>query len=243
LNDAELLLLDLSDLDSVKQAAAEVKAKHTQLHHLILNAGLMVDPPLSYNKAGVEMMFAINHFGHFAFTLQLLPLLTQTEGSRVITVSSIAHSQAAAINFDDCVERKDPLEGTILGVYSESKLANILFSRGLHHHLSQSGLKYPLVVSAHPGVTSTELQRYDDFYRIPVEMLGMSTEQGCLSEVRAAVDPKAKPLDYFGPSGLFAYRGFPVAQPVAKAGEDDVAAAKLWELSEKVTGVTWASSL
>ena len=68
-------------------------------------------------------------------------------------------------------------------------------------------------------------------------------EQGCLSEVRAAVDPKAKPLDYYGPSGLFAYRGFPVVQAVSKAGEDDAAADKLWELSEKITGVTWESSL
>jgi hypothetical protein len=70
----------------------------------------------------------------------------------------------------------------------------------------------------------------------------MSPEQGCLSEVRAAVDPKAKPLDYFGPSGLFAYRGFPVVQSVSPAAEDDSAAEKLWELSERVTGVTWSGA-
>ena len=232
----EVLLVDLSDFESVRIAGEEVLAKHNRLDHLILNAGLMTDPPLWHTQDGIEMQFAINHLGHFALTSILLPLLAQTDGSRVVPVSSIGHRYSKGINFDDVLARKDELPSEILGVYADTKLSNLLFARELQRRLKNAGKSSPTIVPAHPGFTHTELQRHSGLFDNLGAIIGMSPEQGALSEVRAAVDTALSPLDYIGPSGVLNFRGFPSKNSMTSYAKDDQAAKKLWELSERVLG-------
>lgn len=231
--DVSLELLDLSDLDSVRAFAARVRSAHDRLDLLILNAGVMV-PPESKTAQGFELQFGVNHLGHFALTGELLPLLQQTDGARVVAVSSIA-AQQGKMRFDDLqfTQGYSPWQA-----YGQSKLANQLFVRELQRRLSQSGSAVR-VTAAHPGWTATDLQRTSGIARFLNPILAMKTPQGALPTLRAATDPEALEADYFGPSGWMQMRGYPVRVPMVKQAQDTGAASRLWEVSEELTGTRY----
>ncbi|MDA8018734.1 MAG: oxidoreductase [Thermoanaerobaculia bacterium] len=223
--------LDLSDLDQVEAFASKYAAENDRLDLLILNAGVMV-PPASKTAQGFELQFGVNHLGHFALTGALLPLLQQTESSRVVVVSSTAAVQAA-IHFDD-------LQFETRGyapwpAYGQSKLANQLFARELQRRLRAVGSSV-LVTAAHPGWTVTDLQRTSSFARCLSPVFGMKPPQGALPTLRAATDPEATGGEYFGPNGFFQMRGYPVRVEMVKRAKDDVTAKRLWAISEELTG-------
>ena len=115
--------LDLTSLESVHDAAAELKAKHDGIDLLINNAGVMMTPKAT-TKDGFELQFGTNHLGHFALTGLLLQRLVAAPGSRVVTVSSIGH-KLGRLHFDDLQSER---RYSRAGAYSQSKLANLLFT-------------------------------------------------------------------------------------------------------------------
>src|SRR5713101_3877847 len=145
--------LDLTSLDSVRAAAGELRATHPRIDLLINNAGVMFTPKQT-TRDGFELQFGTNHLGHFALTGLLLEQMLPVPGSRVVTVSSIAHRIRARINFDDLQGERSYSR---VGAYSQSKLANLMFTYELARRLSGAGTT--IAVAAHPGLASTELTR------------------------------------------------------------------------------------
>jgi protochlorophyllide reductase len=150
-SNVEVLDLDLANLSSVANAASTLNTAGRPLHLLINNAGLMALDK-STTVDGFETQFGVNHLGHFALTAGLLPLLTATKGSRIVTMSSMGH-RAGKMHFDDLMfeqkyDRWRP--------YFQSKLANLLFTYELHRRLQHHG-HATLALTAHPGGSRTDL--------------------------------------------------------------------------------------
>ena len=220
------LPLDLADLASVAAAAAQLRTDHQQLDLLICNAGVMV-PPEGRTADGFELQFGINHLGHFALVLQLLPQLQAATAARVVAVSSGAALFGRMV-FDDLnFERRGYHPWA---AYGQSKLANLLFTQALARRLKQAGSSV-VACAAHPGVTATELQRHSPNMQNMPSWLAMPAPQGALPSLRAATDPAVEPLDYFGPDGLLQMRGYPKRVPWPKGAKPQAIADQLWEQS------------
>ena len=226
--------MDLASLESVRQFAEEVLKEFERLDILINNAGLMMCP-YAKTEDGFEIQMGINHLGHFALTGLLLPLLINTEGSRIVVTSSSAHN-FGNIDFEDINWEKRKYNTQ--KAYGDSKLANLYFTYELVRILDgMDGC--PLVTAAHPGWTSTELQRHSKLFMFMNKIFGQDVETGTLPTLRAAVDPEAKPGDYYGPSRFFEMRGNPVKVNSNRRSHDEQRARQLWEISEKLTGVKY----
>jgi len=234
----EILELDLASLSSVQRAAERLLDLHPGIDLLINNAGVM-DVPYGTTEDGFESHLGINHLGHFALTGLLLPQLTQAEGSRIISVGSVVHVRGQ-IDFDDLKYTRDYKPGP---AYSRSKLANLLFTLELDRRLTAAG-SAATALAAHPGLSRTELYRYETpATRVMVRMLSpvlmQSAAAGALPVLRAATDPAAVGGAYYGPSGRKQYKGHPVLVDAAPAAHDEAAARRLWDESEKLTGVAF----
>ncbi|HVY30281.1 MAG TPA: SDR family oxidoreductase [Polyangiaceae bacterium] len=149
---AELVQLDLADLDSVRACAQSVLERKEPLHLLINNAGLAGRRALT--RQGFELTFGVNHLGHFLLTELLVPRLLQEPHSRVVNVSSIAHYDAPGIDFGG-LRRPSSLFG-VLRAYQVSKLCNVLHAKALARHYGAQGLH---AYSLHPGVIASDVWR------------------------------------------------------------------------------------
>src|SRR5712671_1336981 len=226
--------LDLTSLDSVRAAAGELRARHPRIDLLVNNAGVMFTPRQT-TRDGFELQFGTNHLGHFAFTGLLLEQMLPVPGSRVVTVSSIAHRIGARINFDDLQSQRSYSR---VGAYSQSKLANLLFTYELARRLSGAGTT--IAVAAHPGLASTELTRHTPavaafFYARVTQKPAM----GALPALRAATDPGVLGGQYYGPGGIFGARGYPKLARSSGQSRDTALQRRLWAVSEELTGVTF----
>ncbi len=240
----ELVALDLADLASVRSCARELAQAHDRLDVLVNNAGVMAIP---YRETPdrFEMQFATNHLGHFALTGLLLPRLLATPGSRVVTVSSLVHKRGS-IDFDDPLFRTRYYQPW--AAYAQSKLANLLFAFELDRRLQRRGAT-TISVAAHPGYANTELQARGPAMResgtwlllmkIANMLFAQSAAAGAWPELRAATDPGARGSDFFGPSGPGEIWGRAVRVRPSQAARNEADAARLWELSEKLTGVSF----
>ncbi|MCA9632911.1 MAG: SDR family oxidoreductase [Myxococcales bacterium] len=225
------LPLDLSSLQSVSEFATRFREEYGRLDLLINNAGVMM-PPLSHTKEGFELQFGTNHLGHFALTARLIDLVNAATAGRVVTVSSLAH-RMGKIDFENLDASKGYGK---LATYGQSKLANLLFTYELQRRLEAGGLK-TLAVSAHPGWTSTNLQRTTGWIRVFNPFFGMQPLGGALPSLRAATDPGVEGGTYWGPSGAFELRGAPRQVKSSKCSHDETVAARLWSVSEELTGL------
>ncbi|ALC42024.1 CG2064 [Drosophila busckii] len=221
--------LDLASLESIRKFAADFKKEQDKLHILINNAGIMRCPKM-LTKDGFEMQLGVNHMGHFLLTNLLLDLLKKSAPSRIVNVSSLAHIRGS-INKADLNSEKSYDTGN---AYSQSKLANILFTRELAKRLKDTGVT---VNALHPGVVDTELGRHmsilNNFFgrfvlRSLMWPLLKTAKSGAQTNLYAALDP-----DLAEVSGLY----FSDCKPknVARAALDDEMAKYLWEESEKWT--------
>src|ERR1700727_322107 len=177
--------LDLASLDSVREAASELRAAHPGIDLLICNAGVMY-PPKQTTADGFELQFGTNHLGHFALTGLLLERMLPVPGSRVVTVSSVGHRIRARIHFDDLQWERSYSR---VGAYGQSKLANLMFTYELQRRLSGAGTT--IAVAAHPGLAATELMRHTpaivaSFY---VRVMTQEAAMGALPTLRAATGP------------------------------------------------------
>jgi NAD(P)-dependent dehydrogenase (short-subunit alcohol dehydrogenase family) len=232
---AALEALDLSDLDSVAAFAEAFAGKHARLDLLVDNAGVMV-PPLSRTKQGFELQIGTNHLGHFALAGRLLPLVLGTPGARIVIVASSAQ-RFGRIDFDDLNWERRPYRAW--SAYGQSKLANMLFALELDRRLSTSGSDVR-ATAAHPGWTATDLQRTAGATtRFFNPILAMKPADGALPTLRAATDPAAAGGSYWGPARFFELSGPPVPAAIIARARDEAVAARLWEVSEKLTGVSF----
>jgi retinol dehydrogenase 12 len=192
-NDAVfLLLLDLSDLGSVRDCARSFLEPYEALHVLINNAG--VGGARGVTKQGFEMTFGVNHLGHFLLTQLLLDRLRDSAPARVVTVASDAHYNARGVDFE-AVRR--PARGiTGLGEYAVSKLCNVLFAQELARRTAGTGVhSYAL----HPGVVASDIWRRVPWPVRPLVTRRMLTvEQGAQTSLYCATSPEVAP-----DSGLF----------------------------------------
>ncbi|KAI3643932.1 hypothetical protein MP228_010096 [Amoeboaphelidium protococcarum] len=233
--------LDLASLDSVRQFVTDVSEKHKypRVDILVNNAGVVAGSTREQTKDGFELTIGTNHLGHFALTGLLLPLLKKSDAPRVVNVSSLAH-QNGKIDFEDFQSEKSY---SLWPVYSNSKLANILFTKELQRRAAESqDLKKLVVCSVHPGVSLTNLGRNASFWQIilisPFIPFMQGADNGALPSIYAAVDDGAQPGEYYGPNGFKEFRGNGViVAKTAPVGQDMEVAKKLWNLSEELTKV------
>lgn len=225
--------LDLGDLDSVRALAAAFRAQHDRLDLLINNAGVMM-PPYGKTAQGCEQQFGINHLGHFSLTGLLLDRLNGTPGARIATVSSYAH-RFGNINFDDLNWERgySPQRA-----YTQSKLANLLFTYELQRRLVAVG-KSTLAVAAHPGWTATNLQQYSRVAQLLNPIFAQTTDMGALPTLYAATASEVRGGEYFGPSGFLEIRGYPKKVGSNARSHDEEVARRLWTVSEDLTQITY----
>lgn len=238
----ETLELDLADLGSVERAATAFLKTHARLDLLINNAGIMAIPRRE-TADGFEMQLGTNHLGHFAFTGRLIDLLTATPNSRIVNVASFAH-RLGRMHFDDLHGRKRYGKWS---AYGQSKLANLLFTLELSRRLAAKGSS-TIALAAHPGYAATNLQSVgpkmeksgigEKLMEIGNAIFAQSAASGALPVLRAAIDPSAKPNDYYGPSVL-GFWGAPTHDGRSRASRDASSAAKLWDASRTATGVAY----
>ncbi|WP_225805462.1 oxidoreductase [Streptomyces sp. NK15101] len=238
----EVVRLDLASLDSVREAAARVRGRYERLDLLVNNAGVMF-PAYRRTEDGFEAHFGVNHLGHFALTGLLLDLMAAVPGSRVVTVASLAHR--AGLGALDEAGARSSTGRRSLTAYGRSKLANLLFARELQDRLTAADAA-TASLAAHPGLSPTGLWQGDPprFLR-PVAAAGLRwlaqpADRAALPSLRAATDPGVPGGAHLGPSRLFESRGAPAAARSSRASRDVAARARLWRLSEELTGVRYA---
>lgn len=229
-----LMDLDLANLKSVKDFADRFKNDYKQLDLLINNAGVMI-PPYTKTADGFELQIGTNHLGHFALTGHLLALLQQTPDSRVVNVSSMAHKRGN-INFEDINWEKRRYNA--VKAYGDSKIANLHFTSGLVNKL-QPNKDNPIVAAAHPGWTATDLQRHSSLVEYLNKFFSQDITMGALPTLYAAVADDVENDDYIGPSGFMEIKGYPKKVGRIKRAQNDQIAEKLWDVSEKLTGVRY----
>ncbi|MDA9548954.1 short-chain dehydrogenase [Bradyrhizobium sp. CCBAU 45321] len=234
--------LDLASLKSVKDFGCRMRAQRSSLDMLINNAAVMAPPLRRATSDGFELQFGTNYLAHFALTAQLLPLLRNGKEPRVVNVSSLA-ARSGVIDFDDLQAER---EYRPMRVYSQSKLACLMFAFALQTRSDVSGWRIRSI-AAHPGIARTELipngagpRSLQGLARSFLWFLFQSPAQGALPTLFAATSPLAEPGGYYGPDRLGETRGVPAAARVPRQAKDAAASARLWELSEKLTGVRFS---
>ncbi|MFI1207649.1 oxidoreductase [Streptomyces sp. NPDC020802] len=240
--EVEFVRLDLGDLDSVREFAAVYGSAHERLDVLVNNAGVMALPQ-GRTVDGFETQFGVNHLGHFALTGLLLPTLLTTPGARVVSVSSTMHA-TANIDINDLNSEQRYGRWT---AYSRSKTANLLFVHELARRLAATGSDV-VAAAAHPGYAATNLQTASPmmegrrvsqrFMETGNRFFAQSAEAGALPTLYAATAPGIRPDSFTGPSFL-GWRGSPAKSWRAKWTLNDTAGQRLWEESERLTGVTY----
>ncbi len=241
--------LDLASLASVQSFAERFRREHDTLDILINNGGVMAPPTRQVTADGFELQFETNYLSHFALTAQLLPLLTQSRGARVVNLSSLAHRFGASIHFDDLNGQRGY---KAFAAYGQSKLAMLMFTFELQRRSDAQGWGLRSL-AAHPGLAATALlhngQRLGGDAKaswmetlsgwLP-SLLAQSASDGALPTLYAATSPDAVKAGYCGPTGFMEFKGPVGAATVAPRARDQAVAAKLWQVSEKLTGVQWA---
>lgn len=247
---AELALLDLASLVSVRAFAEQECARGEAVHGLINNAGLASPPKRRETQDGFEIQFGTNVLGHFALTCRLLPALERTFASsvadppRVVTVSSVMH-KLGKINFEDLQARR---RYSPVGTYAQSKLGDLMFTFELERRL-RAASKSAISIAAHPGVASSNITKIgqgrglarqaEKGVTAAVGIFFNSQEQGALPTVFAATAPEAKGGGYYGPQGFQELRGGDVGPAkVAKQALDEAAQRRLWDVCAELTGCT-----
>jgi NAD(P)-dependent dehydrogenase (short-subunit alcohol dehydrogenase family) len=250
--DAKLTIkpLDLSSLASVAALGDELNAEGRPIDILINNAGVMTPPQRDTTSDGFELQFGANHLGHFALTGHVLPLLRAAEGSRVVSLSSIA-ARSGRMNFDDLQFENSyaPMQA-----YGQSKLANLIFARELARRSREGGWGVTST-AGHPGLTKTNLQisgpshgrakpsTMERLYKFSwrfMPFLWQEVDEGILPALYAATSPQAQNGAFYGPRGFMGLAGGGVIEANTPShAKNEADGRRLWEVSERLTGVTY----
>lgn len=234
--------LDLASLASVAGFAERLRSGMDRLDLLINNAGVMRPLTRMETSDGFELQLGTNYLGHFALTGQLLPLLLKGDAARVVTLSSIAARQGR-IDFGDLQAQR---QYRSMSVYAQSKLACLMFAFELQRRSEAAGWGIASL-AAHPGLSQTHLLenapgsggRVAPVIRMLRAAMMQSPAQGALPTLYAATAGAARPGGYYGPNGLSETRGHPSASRTPRPALDKADAARLWQISEDLTGIRY----
>ncbi|MGY2048305.1 oxidoreductase [Methylobacterium sp. JK268] len=233
--------LDTGRLDSVRAFAARWP-QGTAIDVLLLNAGIAAVPRREETPDGFERQLATNYLGHFALAGLLLPSLGAAPAARIVPVASLAH-RSARIHFDDLQRRQGygPQDA-----YRQSKLAMLMFGLEFDRRLREAGAA-ARSIPVHPGIARTDIFRRGDRAgpiqqgagRAIFAVIGQGAPAGAWPLLYAATAPEAEGGRYYGPDGILEARGHPAPARIAAQALDRGAAARLWQVSEQLTGVTY----
>ncbi len=229
---------DLADLASVRALGERLNATLPHLDGLINNAAIMAPPDRGTSADGLEMQFATNYAGHFVLTAELLPLLRKSDSPRVVTLSSVAVHRGS-INFDD-LQSTQAYEPYV--AYAQSKIACLMFALELQRRSEAAGWGIQSM-AAHPGIAVTELvargpgldSEQGRQWSAMREHL-QTAAQGAVPTLYAATATEAQGGAYYGPTGENEIRGPLGLATIPDAANDAEAAARLWTISEEITG-------
>jgi NAD(P)-dependent dehydrogenase (short-subunit alcohol dehydrogenase family) len=231
----QIMTVDLADLASIRQFAAEVAAKIPKLDVLVNNASAILQPR-GKTRDGFETHMGVNHLGTFALTGLLLPSLQAAGAARVVSTASLAHKMAKQFDVEDLQYTKGPY--VEMEAYGRSKLATLLFTFELDQRAKRAGL--PLVAAAaHPGWSNTNPDQGGLLMRVANSFLAQSAARGALPALYAATMPDVQGGEYFGPGGMGELGGLPKRVDARPEARDPKVAARLWELSQELTGVKY----
>ncbi|CAG2112656.1 unnamed protein product, partial [Medioppia subpectinata] len=226
------LPLDLSSLQSVRQFVTEITKRETKVDILINNAGVCLVPE-SQTVDGYELQFGTNHLGHFLLTLSLLPLLRKPIKARVVTLSSIVH-RLGEIHFNDINLRTAGVYNSLTG-YTQSKLANVLFTRELARRLGYHSTV--TAYSLHPGAVATDWDRNSGsrLLAFGLHVIGkpfqLSVERGCQTTLYCALEEALDNESGFYYRLIFNCRR---VDDMVSTATDDKSAEQLWQLSQEL---------
>ena len=240
----DYILMDLTDLESVKRAAARVDRAFDVV---VLNAGVMATP-FTKTVDNFELQMGTNHLGHFAFA----GLIKNQIKDRLVVVSSFAHKMGS---FGD--NSQEAIRNLCLGigkyqkwqVYGASKLANLLFVSEIERLRIEKNWSFiPLAV--HPGYSDTNLQAVASQMRgaaaeekitmMMNKILAQPASQGALPTLAACVYPDLIGASFIGPNGFMQMRGTPKLTRAKALAYDQLLAKNLWQVSEELTKVSWS---
>jgi len=227
----EVGIVDLASIQSITRFAEMFSIKHHKLDVLINNAGIMF-PPAGKTADGFETQFGVNFIGHFVLTALLFPLLLKAENARVVTLSSIAHRNGF-IDFNN-LKLEKPYDK--FREYGQSKVADLTFAIELQRRIDRAGLPV-LSVAAHPGISKTELLRYD-FPEMIENFNYMSANQGSFPALYAATENIAGGT-YWGPDRQDEINGYPAPAFIAEYAKGEQIGKRLWEYAEHETGISF----
>ena len=234
----EVRELDLADLASVHAFASRLAGERDRIDLLINNAGVMA-PPRRVTVDGFESQLGTNHLGHFALTGLLLGMLLAAPQPRVVTLSSGAH-RMGRINFDDLQGERRYQHWL---AYGQSKLANLLFCFELQRRASAACTSLESL-AAHPGYAATNLQFAGPgiaaerwMMWVANRVIAQSADMGALPTLYAATVPDLPGGTFVGPDSWGDMRGHPHIVTASGRAYDNEAAARLWEISDQLTGV------
>ena len=235
--------LDLADLASVEAFAGRLEAQGRAVDLLVNNAGVMAPPGRVATRDGFELQFGVNHLGPFALTGRLLPLLRRAAAPRVVAVASLA-ARMGALDFDDLQSQR---RYSGWRAYGRSKLADLMFALEFQRR-SEAGGWGVRSLAAHPGWSRTDLMTprpgmKANWLFAPSKLvegvLSQSADDGALPILYAATAPDARPGGYYGPQGAAEMKGPPGPALVPPAARSQADARRLWEESERATGVRY----
>jgi len=231
----DIMALDQADLASIRRFSGEFHSRFDRLDLLVNNASA-IQVPQSKTRDGFENHIGVNHFGSFALTGLLLDRLSAGNDARVVNTSSGASKLVKGVDLDDLQFERTPYKK--LEAYGRSKLAVLLYAAELDRRLRKAGLPVK-AVAAHPGVSNTSAPSGRFLEQWAMSLLAQSAAMGALPQLYAATAHDVAGGDYYGPGGMAELRGYPTKVDYTARAKDEAAAARLWMISEKLTGVSY----
>jgi NAD(P)-dependent dehydrogenase (short-subunit alcohol dehydrogenase family) len=226
--DVTVMRADLASQADIRRVAAEFDERYDRIDVLLNNAGVMI-PTRRLTVDGIEQTFAVNHLAYFMLTCLLRDKLKASAPARIINVSSSAHARGR-IDLDDLGNER---KFSRMRTYSQSKLANVLFTYELARRLAGTGVTANCL---HPGVVFTGLGGGEPGWLQLVTRLVtpwmLSEEEGAGTSIHLASSS-----DVEGVTGAYFVKS--KRRPSSRLSYDAELARKLWEASEKLTGVRW----
>lgn len=241
--DVSNIRMDLAEQASVKKAAEEVLKTVSQIDALICNAAIAQVPKRTLTTDGWESQMGTNYFGNFTLQALLFPRIEKSKG-RIVTVGSMGYDMGLkTIKFDDLNWDKDY---TPNDAYSQSKLAQIMTIYELQDRLKEAGKSDVKAYACHPGSSRTNLINTSGsfmmkmiFGLMKLSPLTQPAENGAYPELMCATEPDLDQTAFYGPTGRSNWVGPVGAHELKPHAKDKAVAKKLWDLSEKETGVKW----
>lgn len=226
-NQVELMLCDLGSLESIRRFSKTFHEKYERLDVLVNNAGVTL-PKRQETTDGFELQLGVNHLGHFLLTHLLLDLILKSDSARIVVVSSGAH-KAGKIHFED-LQLKTSF--SLIKAYSQSKLANLLFTYELSRRLKEHNVT---VNALHPGAVATNMgvNRETGFGKLITRLLKpffLTPEEGAATAMYLATSKEVE-----GVTGKYFYKKKPI-----KSSDDSYNRSlqkKLWQVSEVLVGL------